>query len=81
MLYFTLFTLLIFYFTLLYFTLLYFTLLHFTLLYFTLLYFTLLQFSCHSVAVVLTPVQTKQIRKIYLNGKRQTTQYKQYKTR
>jgi hypothetical protein len=32
------------------------------------------------VAVVLTPVQTKQIRKIYINGTIPRIQYKQYKT-
>ena len=42
----------------------------------------LLQFSCHSVAVVLTLVQTKQIRMNILVHKRNNTktQYKQYKT-
>ena len=40
----------------------------------------LLQFSCHSVAVVLTLVQTKQIR-INVHKRNNTkTQYKQYKT-
>ena len=39
-----------------------------------------MQFSCHSVAVVLTPVQTKQIR-INIHKRNNTkTQYKQYKT-
>jgi len=35
--------------------------------------------SCHSVAVVLTLVQTKQIR-IYINETIKQTQYRQYKT-
>ena len=40
----------------------------------------LLQLSCHSVAVVLTLVQTKQIR-INIHKRNNTkTQYKQYKT-
>ena len=40
----------------------------------------LLQLSCHSVAVVLTPVQTKQIR-INIHKRNNTkTEYKQYKT-
>jgi capsular polysaccharide biosynthesis protein len=39
----------------------------------------LLQLNCHSVAVVLTPVQTKQIR-INIHKRNNTkTQYKQYK--
>jgi hypothetical protein len=43
-------------------------------------YYYLLQFSCHSVAVVLTLVQTKQIR-INIHKRNNTkTQYKQYKT-
>jgi len=40
----------------------------------------LLQFSFHSVAVVLTPVQTKQIRINVHKGNNTKTQYKQYKT-
>jgi len=42
-------------------------------------YYYLLQLSCHSEAVVLTPVQTKQIR-INIHKQNNTkTQYKQYK--
>jgi hypothetical protein len=42
-------------------------------------YYYLLLLSCHSVAVVLTPVQTKQIR-INMHKRNNTkTQYKQYK--
>jgi hypothetical protein len=36
--------------------------------------------SSHSVAVFLTPVQTKQIRVIYINETIQKTKYKQHKT-
>jgi hypothetical protein len=39
----------------------------------------LLQLSCHSVAVVLTLVQTKQIRINMHKGNNTKTQYKQYK--
>ena len=43
-------------------------------------YYYLLQLSCHSVAVVITLVQTKQIR-INIHKRNNTkTQYKQYKT-
>jgi hypothetical protein len=45
-----------------------------------LLLLLLMQLSCHSVAAVLTPVHTKQIR-INTNKRNNTkTQYKQYKT-
>jgi hypothetical protein len=40
-------------------------------------YYYLLQLSCHSVVVVLTPVQTKQIRINTLKRNNIKTQYKQ----
>ena len=43
-------------------------------------YFYLLQLSFHSVAVVLTLVQTKQIRINIYKRNNTKTQYKQYKT-
>jgi hypothetical protein len=45
-----------------------------------LLLLLLLQFSCHSVAVVLTLVQTKQITINTHKRNNKKTQYKQYKT-
>ena len=43
-------------------------------------YYSLLQFSFHSVAVVLTVVQSKQIRLNIRKRNKTKTQYKQYKT-
>ena len=43
-------------------------------------YYNLLQLSFHLVAVVLTLVQTKQIRKSIHKRNKTKTQYKQYKT-